>query len=142
MWHERCYKSMTRRHHLSPPNSPSDDADRAPIDAQVLAGLRAELDSDAALFDEILTEFINQLAPRLGAIDDAIGSADGLRTAAAAHALKGGSMLVGARGMSALCLWIELAGRAGAIDEAAALLERLREEAAAVRRALATARTV
>jgi HPt (histidine-containing phosphotransfer) domain-containing protein len=130
---------MTRRPYSLHTNSAPDGVQCEPIDPQALAALRAELDFDAAVFAEIIDEFIKQLAPRLGAIEAAIRSADGARTAAAAHALKGGSLLVGARGMSELCLRIELAARAGATGEAAALLAQLRDEAAAVRRALATA---
>jgi HPt (histidine-containing phosphotransfer) domain-containing protein len=112
-----------------------------PIDIEALARLRTDVAAEPSMFNEIIAQFIGELTPRLNAIGDAIGGADEKATAAAAHRLKGGSMLVGARGMAELCLQIEMAARAGTMEHARALLNLLREEAVRVRQALAAAQS-
>jgi HPt (histidine-containing phosphotransfer) domain-containing protein len=111
-----------------------------PIDAQALAELRSHFDEQGSvLFADLLGLFISELAPRLRAIRDAIGRDDAPAMAAAAHALKGSSMLVGARVMAELCLQIELAGRNGAVPEARVVMSLMEDEAARVREALQAA---
>jgi HPt (histidine-containing phosphotransfer) domain-containing protein len=116
-------------------------ASSQPIDPEALARLRADVAVEPAMFDEIIGQFIGELGPRLDAIGGALDAADPPQLADAAHRLKGGSLLVGARGMAEVCLQIELAARAGGLDDARALFNLLREEAARVRQALATAQS-
>jgi HPt (histidine-containing phosphotransfer) domain-containing protein len=109
-----------------------------PIDAAVLADLRSHFDPDeTSAFNELLGLFINHLGPRPAAIRDAVGRADAKAMTAAAHVLRGSSMLVGAHALAELCLQIELAGRSGAAAQAQTVLSLLEDEAVRVRQALA-----
>ena len=108
------------------------------IDAGVLARLRIDCDSQGTpLSDELLEIYAAELQPRLGAIHDAISRLDASALSHAAHALKGGSSLIGARAMAELCLQLEQAARRGAMAEAGALLPELGREAARLCEALA-----
>ena len=108
-----------------PPAEPAGDA----IDARVLARLRAECDCQGArLSDELLAVYAAELHPRLEAIRDAIGRRDLAALSYAAHALKGGSSLIGAQPLAQLCLQLERAAREGAIEDARALLPALARE--------------
>ncbi len=106
------------------------------IDAQALAQLRSDLDCEPASFNQVITQFIGQLSPRVGAIRDAIEHADAKAMGAAAHVLRGSSLLVGAQVMAEMCREVELLARSGTIDGAAALLTLLADEAGRVRGAL------
>jgi HPt (histidine-containing phosphotransfer) domain-containing protein len=109
-----------------------------PIDPQALAELRSHFEArNSPLFNDLLALFIGELTPRLGAIRAAIDHTDAKAIAAAAHVLKGSSLLVGAHVMAELCLQIELAARSDAIAQAQALLTLLEDEAPRVRHALA-----
>ncbi|HEY2105245.1 MAG TPA: Hpt domain-containing protein [Candidatus Binataceae bacterium] len=126
---------------FSPQHSFSSPADVAtqPIDAGALARLRGHFDArESTLFSELIALFINELPRRLSAIRTAIARADAGAIAAAAHVLRGSSMVVGALAMAELGLEIELAGRSNTIAQAQALLPRLEAEAASVRQALIT----
>jgi histidine phosphotransfer protein HptB len=120
------------------------EAATEPIDAAVLARLRSHFEAhESPLFDELIALFISELPRRLGAIRTAIARADEKGMAAAAHVLRGSSMLVGALVMAKLCLEIELAARtaarSAAIAQAQAVLPLLEDEAARVRQALIAA---
>ncbi len=121
--------------------SAADDETSAPqpLDRETLARLRADLGPGRDAFNELVGLFISELVPRLQAITLALERDDPRRIAAAAHILKGSSMLVGARAMAELCLEIELAAKNGTIEQADALMKLLREEAGRVARALAAA---
>jgi len=126
--------------HSAPHDSLAGQARRSnePIDAAVLAELRSHFDAkESALFCDLLALYINELTPRLRAIRDAIGSADAKAMAAGAHALKGSSLLVGARAMAEMCCEVELAAKGGDRTRLQALLSLMGEEAARVRLALA-----
>ena len=121
-----------------PPGSGSDAAAAEAIDAGVLAQLRIDCDSQGApLSDELLEIYAAELRPRLGAIHDATNRFDASALSHAAHALKGGSSLIGARAIVELCLQLEQAARTGAMAEAEALLPELGREAARLSAALA-----
>jgi HPt (histidine-containing phosphotransfer) domain-containing protein len=109
-----------------------------PIDAAVLARLRSHFDArESTLFNDLIALFISELTRRLSAIRTATARADAKGMAAAAHVLRGSSMLVGALTMAELCLGIELAARsADAIAQVQAVLPLLDDEAARVRQAL------
>ncbi len=117
---------------------PGSSAD--PIDREALAELRSHFDGQESVsFEDLLALFLEQMEPRLGAIRGAIERADATGMNAAAHVLRGSSMLVGAQAMAQLCLQIELAGRSGAMAEAQVVMSLLEDEAVRVRRALAAA---
>lgn len=112
-----------------------------PIDAESLARLRRECDSPgAALSDEVLDLFTDELDRRVIAIRDAVNCGDVGALARAAHVLKGSSGMIGALPMAALCLQLELAARSEAMAAAPTLLVSLEKEALRVRCALAPAR--
>lgn len=109
----------------------------APIDPEALAELRSHFDEqESRSFNDLLALFVSQLGPRLDAIGGTIERGDGKAMAAAAHVLKGSSLLVGARAMAQMCSQIELASRCGAVAEARAVLTLLEDEAGRVRQAL------
>jgi HPt (histidine-containing phosphotransfer) domain-containing protein len=136
---ERTHRVIDRaspHHSLSEPGAPAN----APIDAEILSELRSHFDGQESIqFEDLLTLFLRELDPRLDAIRSAIQHADQKEIAAAAHALKGGSALVGARAMTEMCLQIELAGRNGAIADAQVVMTPLEYEAERVRQALTAA---
>ena len=112
-----------------------------PIDAASLARLRSHFDTgESTLFNELVELFINELPRRLDAIRLALARNDTKEIAAAAHVLRGSSMLVGALAMAGLCLEIELAAKTAAETSVVAItqavLPLLDDEAARVRQAL------
>jgi HPt (histidine-containing phosphotransfer) domain-containing protein len=115
------------------------------IDPGTLAQLRSHFDhaestlSAKTAFKELIDLFISELPRRLNLIREAIGHADTGQMAAAAHALRGSSLLLGAMTMAGLCLEIELAAKAGLVAPARASLALLLEEGPRVRQALMTA---
>ena len=107
------------------------------VDVAVLARLRSHFDDrESALFNDLIALFISELPRRLGAIRTAIARADAKGMAAAAHALRGSSMLVGAPAVAEMCLEIELAASSATTAQAQAVLPLLEDEAARVRQAL------
>ncbi len=136
MVHSAIYQVVTK--FTVPPGSESDAAAGEAIDASVLARLRIDCDSqEAPLSDELLEIYGAELQPRLSAIHDAISRCDASALSHAAHALKGGSSVIGARVMAQVCLQLELGARSGAMTEAGALLPELEREAARLSAALA-----
>jgi|SRR5579885_423196 HPt (histidine-containing phosphotransfer) domain-containing protein len=108
-----------------------------PLDPQVLAELRSHFEGQKSVtFDDLLALFVEQLEPRVSAIRAAIERGDGGGANAAAHVLRGSSLVVGARPLAELCWQLELAARSGAMAQAQAVMTRLEVEAARVRRAL------
>ncbi len=122
------------------PSAAGSGSSADPIDRETLAELRSHFDGQESVsFQDLLALFLDQMDPRLGAIRGAIQRADVTGMNAAAHVLRGSSMLVGAQAMAALCLQIELAGRSGAMAEAQVVMSLLEDEAARVCQALAAA---
>jgi HPt (histidine-containing phosphotransfer) domain-containing protein len=123
------------------PQSLSDAAAGAAIDSGVLAGLRADCDSQGApLSDELLEIYGAELQPRLGAIHAAINRSDASALRQAAHALKGSSSLLGARPIAQLCRQLERAAINGRLAQAQTMLPELAREAARLCKALAVLR--
>lgn len=108
-----------------------------PIDPEALAELRSHFDEhESRTFSDLLALFVSQLGRRLDAIRGAIELGDSKAMAAAAHVLKGSSLLVGARAMAEMCSQIELASHSAVEVDAHAVLTLLEDEAGRVRQAL------
>ncbi len=109
----------------------------APIDPEVLAELRSYFDENASeSFNDLLGLFMRHLDRRVDAIRVAIKRGDSKAMAAAAHVLKGSSLLIGARSMAEMCSRIELASHSAVKVDAHAVLTLLEDEAGRVRQAL------
>ena len=86
---------------------------------------------------EIIGDFLSQFGSRLDAIALAVGLRDPVAVRQAAHALKGSAASLGARALAEAADRIELLGRAQALEDSPAALQRVLDEAARLREALA-----
>ena len=123
-------------------NDPSPATPAAPssgtvLDAQALNNLR-QLDpgGKGRLLVRVLGTYRNSLARLMQQLDDAQGHADTAGMRLVVHTLKSSSASVGALELSGLCALAEQVLREDRLDTLAALLERLRSEAARVDRAV------
>jgi CheY-like chemotaxis protein len=100
--------------------------------------LRGEVGDDEAVV-RIIRLYADALEERLRRIRGALDHGDAAELAAAAHALRGPSELVGAGDVAAGCRKIEVAGRAGDLARAAPAVGALEQEAGRFRKELAAA---
>ncbi len=108
-----------------------------PLDREVLAGLRGlQGEDDTDIVAELAGMFVDDTRSGLSALEEAMQKGDAQAVERAAHALKGSSGSMGARGMSGLCARLERAGASGDLSHGFGLLERLEEEFGRVERAL------
>jgi len=75
---------------------------------------------------ELLREYLQNAQEKLGDIATALQAGDAPRVRAAAHALKGSSLTVGAMALGNLSKEMEDLAQRGEIDQAAMLLEKMR----------------
>jgi HPt (histidine-containing phosphotransfer) domain-containing protein len=109
----------------------------ASVDREVLARLRRLQDEDEPdIVAELTGVFLKDARSRLEAVEVALQKGDAPAVERVAHALKGGSGSMGARGMSGLCAQLEDVGASGDLSQAPDLLGRIREELGRVERAL------
>ena len=109
----------------------------ASVDREVLARLRRLQDEDEPdIVAELTGVYLKDARSRLEAIEEALQKGDAPAVERTAHALKGGSGSMGARGMSGLCAQLEEVGVSGDLSRAPELLGRIREELGRVERAL------
>ena len=107
-----------------------------PLDRQVISGLRGlQGEDETDIVAELAGMFLDDVRPRLSALEEAILGDDASTVERLAHTLKGSSANMGARGMSTLCARLEEAGASGDLAPAPGLLERLKKEFARVDRA-------
>ncbi|HWS80303.1 MAG TPA: Hpt domain-containing protein [Rubrobacter sp.] len=107
------------------------------VDREVLARLRRlQGEGDPDIVAELTGMFLKDSRSRLEAVEEALQKGDAPAVERAAHALKGGSGSMGARGMSGLCAQLEELGASVDLSRAPELLGRIREELGRVERAL------
>jgi len=101
---------------------------------KTLQGLR-ELDSEigASFFSRLLGTFEHDAMVRLATLRSAIAGGETVRLAREAHALKGASLTIGARGMADICKQLENLGTAQSVEGAPQELARLECEFARVK---------
>ena len=85
---------------------------------------------------EVLEEYLNSAPADLEKVRAAIAAGDAPVTGASAHALKGASATIGAKGFAAIALEIEQAGKRGDLASIAPVFARLQAEFAALRQLL------
>ena len=110
---------------------------KAPVDREVLARLRRlQGEDESDIVAELAGMFLEDARSRLVAVEEALQKGDAPAVERAAHALKGGSGSMGARGMSGLCAQLQDIGASGDLSQGSELLGRIREELRRVERAL------
>ena len=108
----------------------------SPLDREVISGLRGlQGEGETDIVAELAGMFLGDARPRLSALEEAVQNDDAPAVERLAHTLKGSSGNMGARGMSALCARLEVAGATGDLSQSFRLLQRLKEEFARVDRA-------
>jgi HPt (histidine-containing phosphotransfer) domain-containing protein len=111
------------------------------LDPRVWTHAHAKDQADrAAVMDRFITLFVNDSESRLQAMRVALEGRKADLLAREAHALKAGSLQVGATAMVGLCEVIQTAARAGSLDGTDAALSRLDEEFQHAKQALAAER--
>jgi HPt (histidine-containing phosphotransfer) domain-containing protein len=109
------------------------------LDLAELSRLREALSSDESpsLLAELIEVFLSETPQRIAAMRRAVrgGAAGALRMAA--HALRGSSTYLGARGMAEICRALEALTEAESVDGALLLIDRLDHEFQQVKVALA-----
>lgn len=101
------------------------------LDLSVLAGLRSDLNDDAAL-SGVIQAFIDQLDPRVERVVNAVEVSDVAEFARVGHTLASSAALVGAGRLEAVARRVELAAAEKRVPTQAELerLQRLSDEAA------------
>jgi len=107
------------------------------LDVQQLDELRelAEEIGDPAFLVRLIDQYLEDAASRMAELQEATDRRDAPALVAAAHALKGGSATMGAKGVAALCADLEVAGRRGELpgpDDLARVSAELQLAAAAL----------
>jgi HPt (histidine-containing phosphotransfer) domain-containing protein len=92
------------------------------------AQLEAITGGDTEFEREVLEEYLNSAPADVAKVAAAVNAADAGALARAAHALKGASATIGAKGFAAIALELEHAGKAGTLGDAPAALGRLQSE--------------
>ena len=108
-------------------------AHSATLDPAVLASVRS---TGHAFFSALMQKYEAAWVDDRKALDAALQTGHGETVRRAAHRLKSGSAMLGARGVSAACAAIEDAARTGELGGVPALLERLDGEQTRALRAL------
>lgn len=107
------------------------------VDREVLARLRRlQGEDDPDIVAELTGMFLEDARSRIEAVEVSLQKGDATAVERAAHALKGGSGSMGAKGMSGLCAQLEDVGASVDLSRAPELLGRIREELGRVEQAL------
>lgn len=88
-------------------------------------GLLERIGHDAALADELIDLFCQELPDHLAAIRGAVAHGDCGELVRSAHSLKGSAAAIGAPRLRAIAAELEQLGHAGALDPAGGRLQRL-----------------
>jgi HPt (histidine-containing phosphotransfer) domain-containing protein len=102
--------------------------------------LLKRLMGDRQLAGRVIEGFLERAPSQLTDLRKRLDEADAAGTLSQAHSLKGSAATVGAEGLHALALALELAGKAGRLDRCAELLPRVAEEFERFKSASALAR--
>ncbi|MBI3006501.1 MAG: response regulator [Ignavibacteriales bacterium] len=124
-----------------PTSNSSDSEGRIQNSAAGLKELHERLEllqgeTEPSFVREILTMFMATAPVQLKKIQDGLERSDAKAVHAGSHALKGGSLNLGAMHLGSLCQKMENAGESGRLDEAKMLFEELMHEFERVRREL------
>ncbi len=92
------------------------------------AQLEAITGGDADFEREILQEYLQSAPADVAKVAAAVKSVDATALARAAHALKGASATIGAKGFAAIALELEHAGKANDLRNVSAAYGRLQSE--------------
>ena len=103
---------------------------RSHIDNVVLQGLRDIMAED---YPALLDAYLGDSEERLDMLRQALRDSDADALSKAAHSLKGSCSNMGAVALAGLCLELEKAGRAVALEQAAGLLRQVEQELSVVR---------
>ena len=77
---------------------------------------------------EVLEEYLNSVPADIAKLTAAVAAGNAAAIGAAAHAIKGASATIGAKGFAAIALELEQAGKKAELSGAAAVLARLESE--------------
>ena len=94
------------------------------------AQLAAITGGDTEFEREVLEEYLHSAPSDLHKLRAAVAAGDARATGAAAHAIKGASATIGARGFAAIALELEQSGKQAQMDAAPQQLARLEAESA------------
>ena len=92
------------------------------------AQLEAITGGDREFEREVLEEYLHSAPSDLQKLRAAVTAGDAKATGAAAHAIKGASATIGAKGFAAIALLLEQSGKQAQMDEAPAQFARLEAE--------------
>jgi HPt (histidine-containing phosphotransfer) domain-containing protein len=121
----------------APPSDGGNVRMEAPVDREVLAGLRGlQGEEETDIVAELASVFLDDARSGLEEVQEALQKGDAPAVERVAHKLKGGSGNMGARGMVGLCAQLEVAGASGDLSRGTTLLQRIRHELERVDHAL------
>ena len=103
---------------------------RSHIDSAVLQGLQDVMAED---YPALLDAYLCDSEERLHSLRQALRDGDAEALSKAAHSFKGSCSNMGVVTLAALCLELERAGRAAALDRAGGLLRQVEQELSVVR---------
>jgi CheY-like chemotaxis protein/HPt (histidine-containing phosphotransfer) domain-containing protein len=112
--------------HGPTPGTESDSPANRELDIQEAL---ERLGGDRALLAEVLTAFLEDLPEMMAELETAVSQADAERICAAAHALKGAALNIGAGPTCSVSQELEQVGKKGTLHEAVPLLEKLQGHA-------------
>ncbi|HET7271607.1 MAG TPA: PAS domain S-box protein, partial [Rubrobacter sp.] len=116
---------------------PEEDTEQAPLDHDVLVGLRElQGDDETDIVAELSGMFLDDARSKLEELEEAVEEGDASSVERVAHTLKGSSGNMGARRMAAICAQLEDAGSSGDLSRAPQLLGDLEAEFGLVRTTL------
>lgn len=101
------------------------------VDMKALEELREIMGED---FNQLISVFISDSLKRLSDLDTAIKNNDAAEVRAVAHSFKGSALNLSAVALTELCKELETMGREQQLAGAAALLVKIEDEFAQVRR--------
>jgi CheY-like chemotaxis protein/HPt (histidine-containing phosphotransfer) domain-containing protein len=111
------------------PASSAAAGSEAPLDSSVLDGIRAmDADGSGSFLRQLVEKYLSSSTMDLEVLDTELRDRDAAALGKTAHRLKSASANLGAMTLSALCLELETAGRAGQIDDAARMVAAIRSE--------------
>ena len=121
----------------APPSDGGTVRMEAPVDREVLAGLRGlQGEEETDIVAKLASVFLDDARSGLEEVQEALQKGDAAAVERVAHKLKGGSGSMGARGMVGLCTQLQDLGASGDLSRGPTLLERIRDELERVDRAL------
>ena len=119
--------------HPSAPQMPGAGVDPGAL-RRLVSGRRGDSSEFIAL---VVNTFLTSSQELMASIRDGVAAGDPKVFSGAAHTLKSSSAQLGAQGLSSLCKELEVLGRGGSCEGARELANRISEELAPVREALA-----